>query len=98
MKTNVKPVPEGHHTVTPYLIINNAASAIDFYKKAFGATEVFRMAAPGGKVGHAELKIGDSMIMLADESPQMNARSPESLGGTPVSILLYVGDVDTLTS
>jgi PhnB protein len=90
----VKPIPEGYHTVTPYLIIKGAASAIEFYKKAFGATELFRMAGPDGKVGHAEIKIGDSVIMLADEHPDMGHRSPQSLGGTPVSILLYVENVD----
>jgi PhnB protein len=91
----VKAIPEGYHSVTPYLIIKGAAAAIDFYKKAFGATEVFRMPDASGKlVGHAEIKIGDSHIMLADEYPEMGYRSPQSLGGTPVSILLYVDDVD----
>jgi PhnB protein len=90
----VKPIPEGYHSVTPYLIINGAASAIDFYKQVFRAEEVFRMAAPDGKVGHAELKIGDSHIMLADEYPDMGFRGPQAIGGTPVSLLLYVEDVD----
>ena len=91
----VKAIPEGYHSVTPYLIIKGAAAAIDFYKKAFGASEVFRMPDASGKlVGHAEIKIGDSHIMLADEYPDMGYRSPQSLGGTPVSILLYVADVD----
>jgi PhnB protein len=94
MTSKVKPIPEGYHTVTPYLVIKNAAAAIDFYKKAFGATELFRMAGPDGKIGHAELKIGDSPIMLADEHPQMGYVGPATLGGTPVSILLYVEDVD----
>jgi PhnB protein len=94
MAGKVKPIPEGYHTVTPYLIIRGAAKAIDFYKKAFGATELFRMAQPDGRIGHAELKIGDSPIMLADEHPQMGAKSPEAFGGSPVSILLYVEDVD----
>jgi PhnB protein len=89
-----KPIPEGSHTATPYLIIKGAAQAIEFYKKAFGATEVMRFAQPDGKIGHAEIKIGDSHIMLADEFPEMGARSPQSLGGSPVSILLYVEDVD----
>ena len=93
-----KPIPEGYHTVTPYLIIKGAASAIEFYKKVFGATELLRMDMPGGKVGHAEIKIGDSSIMLADEFPEMAARSPQSIGGTPVSILLYVEDVDAMFS
>src|SRR5581483_8343909 len=98
MNNNVKPVPEGRHTVTPYLIVKNASDAIEFYKKAFGAEEVFRMAVPGAQVGHAELRIGDSLIMLADEAPQMGAHSPESMGGTPVSIVLYVEDADALTN
>jgi PhnB protein len=92
----VKPVPDGYHTVTPYLIVNGASAAIDFYKKAFGAEELFRMPMPGGRVGHAEMKIGDSRIMLADEFPEMDARGPKSLGGTPVSILLYVNDCDAV--
>jgi PhnB protein len=90
----VKPVPEGYHTATPYLIIKGAARALDFYQKAFGATELFRMPMPDGQVGHAEIKIGNSILMLADEYPDMGYRSPQSLGGTPVSILLYVEDVD----
>lgn len=94
MASTVKPIPEGYHTATPYLIVSGAANAIEFYKKAFGATELLRMPHPGGKVGHAEIKIGDSLIMLADEFPEMNARSPQSLGGSPVNILLYVEDVD----
>jgi len=89
-----KQIPEGYHTATPYLIIKDAAQAIEFYKKAFGATEVMRFAQPDGKIGHAEIKIGDSHIMLADEFPEMGARSPQTLGGSPVSILLYVEDVD----
>jgi PhnB protein len=92
---NVKPIPDGYHSVTPYLICDRAADAIEYYKKAFGATELFRMDHEG-KVGHAELKIGDSPIMLADEYPQMGYRSPKSLGGTPVSIMIYVEDVDTV--
>ena len=90
----VKPVPEGYHTATPYLVCKGAAKAIDFYKQAFGATELFRLEGPGDSVGHAEIKIGDSPIMLADEFPDMGARSPEAYGGSPVSIMLYVGDVD----
>jgi PhnB protein len=89
-----KPIPEGYHTATPYLIIKNAAKAIEFYKEAFGAKEIMRMSQPDGRIGHAEIKIGDSPIMLADEFPEMGARSPQSLGGSPVSILLYVEDVD----
>lgn len=96
MTSKVKPIPEGYHTATPYLIIKGAADAIEFYKKAFGATELMRMSGPGGKIGHAEIKIGDSVIMLADEAPEMNARSPQSFGGSPISILLYVEDVDAV--
>ena len=91
---NVKPIPEGYHSVTPYLIINGAGDAIDFYKKAFGATELFRMPAPEGKIGHAEIKIGDSPIMLADESLEMGYKSATTLSGSPVSLMIYVEDVD----
>jgi PhnB protein len=91
-----KPIPEGYHSVTPYLIIQGATEAIDFYKKAFGATELMRIPAPEGKIGHAEIKIGDSPIMLADEFPEMGYKSPKSLGGSPVSIMIYVDDVDTV--
>ena len=96
MTSRVKPTPEGYHTATPYLIVRDATRAIEFYKKAFGAKELMRMADPSGKIGHAEIKIGDSPIMLADEVPGMGYRSPESLGGSPVSILLYVEDVDAV--
>lgn len=89
-----KPIPEGYRTATPYLIVKGAAEAIEFYKRAFGATEMLRMADPQGKVGHAEIKIGDSVIMLADEHPAMGYRGPRSLGGSSVSILLYLEDVD----
>lgn len=93
----VRAVPEGYHTVTPYLIVQGAGAAIEFYKQAFGATELLRMADPAaGKVGHAEIQVGDSRIMLADEFPDMGYRSPKSLGGTPVSICLYVPDVDVV--
>ena len=98
MTSKVKPIPEGYYTVTPYLIIKDAASAIEFYKKAFGATELERMADPDGKVRHAEIKIGNSPIMLADEFPEMGARSPQSFGGSPVSFYLYVEDVDAVFS
>lgn len=97
MPPKVKPIPDGYHTATPYLIVKGAAQAIDYYKKAFGATELFRMADPSsGKVGHAEIKIGDSIIMLSDEHPEMGYKGPQSFGGTPVSIMLYVEDVDTV--
>jgi PhnB protein len=90
----VKPVPDGYYTATPYLIIKGAARALDFYKQAFGAEELMRFPMPDGKVGHAEIKIGNSPIMLADEFPEMGHKSPESLGGSSVSILLYVPDAD----
>jgi PhnB protein len=90
----VKPVPDGYHTVTPYLIVNDAVRALAFYKKAFGAQELYRLEGPGGRIGHAEIQIGDSRIMLADEHPEFGAVSATTLGGTPVSICLYVADVD----
>lgn len=96
MTSKVNPVPEGYHTVTPYLIVKGGVAALEFYKKAFGAAEVFRVPMPDGKLGHAEFKIGDSYIMMADEFPEMGFRAPQTLGGTPVSILLYVEDVDAL--
>lgn len=92
----VKPIPEGYHSVTPYLIINGASEAIEFYKKAFAATELFRFPAPGGKIGHAEIKIGDSPIMLADEYPDMGYKGPQSLGGSPITLMIYVEDVDNV--
>jgi len=87
--------PEGYNAITPYLMIKGAAEAIDYYKKVFGATEVMRMENKDGRIGHAELKIGDSHIMLADETPETISRSPLSTGGSPVSLLLYVEDVDS---
>ena len=90
----VKPIPEGYRSVTPYLVIKGASAAIDYYKKVFGAAEFVRMEGPDGSVGHAELKIGDSMIMLADEHQSLGFRGPRTLGGSPVSLLLYVEDVD----
>lgn len=92
----VSPVPPGYHTVTPYLIVEGAASALEFYKQAFGATEVLRLASPDGKIGHAEIKIGDSHVMLADEFPDMGIRGPRAIGGTPVGLALYVPNVDAL--
>jgi PhnB protein len=94
MTMTVKPIPEGYHSVTPYLIFSGASDAIAFYKKALGAEEVTRMDGPGGRIHHAEIKIGDSHIMLADEHPEIGALSPKTIGGSPVSIHLYVADVD----
>ncbi len=91
---NVKPIPEGFHTVTPHLIIKGAAEAIDFYKKAFGAEEVCRMPGPGGVVMHAEIRIGDSTVMLADEFPDFGSVGPKTIGGSPVTVHLYVKDAD----
>jgi PhnB protein len=93
MVKKVNPIPDGYHTVTPYLILRGAAKALDFYKQAFGAEELFRFPM-GDKIAHAEIKIGDSPIMLADEIPAMGYRSPQAYGGSPVSICLYVQDVD----
>lgn len=93
---SVKPVPDGYHTVIPYLVVRGASDAIAFYGKALGATELVRMPGPGGAVMHAELKIGDSVVMLTDENPEMGSVSPATLNGTPVSVFLYVPDVDAL--
>jgi PhnB protein len=87
-------IPKGYHSITPYLIVSDGAQAIEFYKKAFGAKEMMRMEKPDGKIGHAELKIGDARMMLADVCPEMGAHSPEKLGGSPVGIHLYIKDVD----
>jgi PhnB protein len=89
-----KPIPDGYHTITPYLVVKGAAKAIDFYKKAFGATELSRMDGPNGTIAHAELKIGDSPIMLADEAPQMGYSAPAPNSRTPVGLMIYVEDVD----
>ena len=91
---SVKPVPDGYHTVTPYLIVKDAAEALNFYQTALGAIERVRMPGPEGKIMHAEIQIGDSMIMLADEFPEMGAVSPQTIGGTPVGLCLYIEDVD----
>lgn len=96
MNRSINPVPEGHHTVTAYMVIKNAAQAIEFYQKAFGAAKVMHMADAEGKIMHAEIQIGDSLIMITDEHPDRNALSPESLGGTAVSLHLYVEDADSL--
>jgi len=94
--SEVKPIPDGYHTFTAYLALPDAGKAIDFYKQAFGAIELCRMPSPEGRIGHAELKIGDSVIMLADEVREMGYRSPRALGGSAVSLLLYVEDVDSV--
>ncbi|HET7752952.1 MAG TPA: VOC family protein [Anaeromyxobacteraceae bacterium] len=94
MAGQVKPIPDGYHSITPYLVVKGAARAIEFYKAAFGAKERFRMAEPGGGIGHAELEIGDSCLMLADEQEMRGFRGPEAYGGSPVTLLLYVEDVD----
>jgi PhnB protein len=96
MAKSAKAVPDGYHSLTPYLICDGAAKAIEFYKTALGAVEAVRMDAPGGKVGHAEIRIGDSMLMLADEHPEMDAEGPHTIGGSPASLVLYVKDVDTV--
>jgi len=90
----VKPIPEGYHTATPYLAVDDAAEALEYYKKAFGAKERGRMEAPDGKIGHAEIQIGDSLVMLSDPFPQATTRTPKELGGTTASVFLYVEDVD----
>ena len=94
MTTKVAPVPPGHHTVTAYLTVDDCARSIDFYKKAFGAQEIMRMGGPAGKIAHAEIKIGDSMVMLSDEMPGSGSRAPKSLGGSTAGLFLYVNDVD----
>lgn len=96
MTDKVKPVPDGYHTVTPYLTVQNAAEAIEFYKKAFGASEIYRLAEPGGRIGHAEIQIGDTKVMLSDEYPEMEVRSPQTLGGSAVGLHIYIEDVDSL--
>jgi PhnB protein len=95
MAGQVKPIPEGFHTITPYLTCNDTGKAIEFYTRAFDAKEIMRMPMPNGKIGHAEIRVGDSVIMLADEMPGSECRSPQSLGGTTSGIFLYVKDVDT---
>src|SRR5271154_3718808 len=96
--TKVNYIPKGYHTVTPYLIIKGAAKAIEYYKNVFGATEIMRMNGPNGQVGHAELQIGDSRIMLADECPEMGHRSAESIGASPVSLYVYLPDCDKVVA
>ena len=96
MTSKVKPIPDGYTSVTPYLIVDGAAAALEFYSKAFGAKEVLRFPAPGGRIGHAEIMIGDSHVMLADEHPEMGIKGPKAIGGSPISIMLYVEDVDAV--
>jgi PhnB protein len=96
MAGSVKPIPEGYHSVTPYLYIKGASEAIEFYKSAFDATELMRIPSPDGPIGHAEIQIGDSQIMISDESPEMDFRSPATIGGTPVHVYMYVEDVDRI--
>jgi PhnB protein len=94
MSTKLKPVPDGYHTLTPYLTVRGAAEAIDFYKKAFGATELFRLAMPDGKMAHGEFRIGNSVFMISDENLGWDNASPEKLGGSAVALHLYVEDAD----
>lgn len=98
MANQVKAIPEGFEGATPYLSIQGAAAAIEFYKKAFGATETMRIAGPDGRVGHAEIKIGKAHLMLADEHPEIGFLSPRTLGGSPVTIHIYVEDVDAISA
>jgi PhnB protein len=98
MPTQAKPIPDGYNGVTPYLIVRGGAAAIDFYTKAFGAEELYRMPMPDGRVGHAELRVGGSVVMLADEFPERGVKSPAALGGTPVGLLLYVADADAVAA
>jgi PhnB protein len=92
---NVNPIPQGYHSVTPYLFIKGAAEAIEYYKKVFAATERMRMPGPNGRIMHAEIEIGDSTVMISDENPQVNSRSPQTIGGTSCCLHVYVKDVDT---
>jgi PhnB protein len=96
MSNHVSPIPDGYHSVTSYLLIRGASDAIAFYAKAFDATEVFRLTAPDGRIGHAEIRIGNSQVMIADEHPEMDFLGPQSRGGTTVSLLIYVADADAV--
>ncbi len=96
--SEVKKIPEGYHSITPALIVKDGNAAIEFYKNGFGAEERNRMKSPDGRIGHAELKIGDSIVMLTDEFPEMKCLSPKSIGGSPVSMYVYVEDVDAVFS
>jgi PhnB protein len=95
---SANPVPAGQHTVAPYLAVQNGVEALEFYQQAFGATEVYRLIMPDGRLGHAEIRLGDSLIMLADEFPEYGVKAPPTLGGSPVSIHLYVADVDVFVA
>ena len=97
-KPTVKPIPDGMHTITPHLVCAGAAEAIEFYKKAFNAVELMRLPGPGGKLIHAEVRIGDSVLMLVDEFPEMGAKGPKSMEGSPVTIHLYVKDADAVAA
>ncbi len=92
----VKSIPDGYHSVTPYLIVTGAVQALDFYRRAFGAEETLRMPAPNDRIGHAEIRIGDSVVMLADEFPEIGAKSPQTLGGAGVHLMIYVDDADVI--
>ncbi|MBI5094812.1 MAG: VOC family protein [Candidatus Hydrogenedentes bacterium] len=96
MAPKAKSIPMGYHTVTPSVIVNSAARALEFYQRAFGAVELYRLVEPGGKIGHAEIQIGDSIVMLSDEYPDFGFNSPKTLGGSPVSLLVYVEDADAV--
>lgn len=96
MSSNVSPIPAGYHSITPYLLVRGASAAIDFYNRAFGAVEILRLTAPDGRIGHAEIRIGDSHLMMADEHPEMDFLGPESRGGTSVTMNLYVADADAV--
>ena len=96
MAEKVKAIPDGYRGATPYICVHDGAAALDFYAKAFGATERMRMAEPSGKIGHAEIQIGEAIIMLSDEFPELGVRSPRSLGGSPAAVLLYFEDVDSV--
>ena len=98
MATKIKPIPNGYHTLTAYLTVRGASDAIEFYKKAFGATELFRLNMPDGKIAHGEFKIGDSIFMISDENPECASTCPETLGGSPVTLHLYVTDADATFS
>jgi len=98
VRAKVQPIPKGYHVVTPHLVVRGADAAISFYKSAFGAKDKGRMASPDGKIMHAEIQIGDSRVMLSDEFPEMGSRSPQTLGGTPSSLMIYTRNVDALVA